>query len=306
MTTLVFIVWLILGASYIFLASVHIHRTSISRYELEKSKDSRLLRREHLIGGVALTISVLQSLTLIILAYVSAQLWSTWGLMVAIVVVLLAIVVRRLGFIKKKVHNLYEKYEPRLLRFVESVALLRWLGKNFLDEPQDLAIESAEHLLHLVSSAGHVLSVDQQDLIRRGLGWHSKEVKKVMTSVEDIVTVRRTELMGPLVLDDLHKTGHTRFPVVTTSINNVVGQVNIAHLLEVDGSKKSPTAQSIMTPLDVRLHGDTALPEALRQLIDHPSELGLIIDDEGKTIGLVTFSDIISALIGKNRGGVIQ
>lgn len=306
MTILVFTAWLVLVTSFIFLFAVHIRRTSMSHYEIEKRKDTKILRREQLIGGVALIISLTQSLLLVLLTLIGALLWDSWVLLILLLVLLFAASVRRIGFMKNQVQNVYDKYEPKLLRTVESIAFFRWAGKDFLLHQKDLTIESAEHLTHLVATAGHILSADQQDLIRRSLRWHSIEVKKVMTAAEDIVTVRRTELMGPLVLDDLHKTGHTRFPVISTSINNVVGQVNIAHLLEVDGSKKSPTAQSIMTSLDVRLHGDTKLPEALRQLIDHPSGLGLIIDDEGKTIGLVTFSDIVSALIGKYRGGVIQ
>lgn len=305
-TTLVFIAWLIIALTLVVVGAIRPRRSSHSQFELERREDTGTLRRERLLAGVTALLVLKEAGLLILLTFVSTLLWSVWGLVVALLTFVAALMLRRIRWVRRQATHLYERYEPQLLKVAESVSLFVWLGKDLLEPKKDQKLESTEQLVHLVQSAGQVLSSEQQDLIRRGLRWHTKEVKKVMTSVDDIVFVRRTELLGPLVLDDLHKTGHNRFPVISTNIDNVVGQINIANLLEVDSDKKSPTAALMMAPLDIRLHHDTPLPEALRQLIDHPSQLGLVIDDDSKTVGLVTLSDIMTALLGKNRGGVVQ
>lgn len=286
--------------------SIHPKRPLQSHFELERLGDDVALRRHGLLGGVSVLLDFIRGVLFVVTTMICLSLWPVVGAIVAIILLLVCMILSRIMFIHSRAMAIYESWEVKVLNIVESVALLKWLGNKNNTREVDQKIESVEHLLHLVKQSSSVLSTEQQELIRRGLRWHGKEVKKVMTVVDDIVTVRRTDLLGPLLLDDLHKSGHTRFPVITNGINNVVGQINIANLLEVDGSKKSPRAENIMTPVDVRLHEDVSLPEALRQLLEHPSQLGLVVDDDGKTVGLVALSDIITALLGKNRGGVIQ
>lgn len=305
MTTLVLIFWVIIAIGLVVVTSVKPRRTPHSHFELERLSNTSVLKRERLLGGVIVLINVKLTFLIILLTYTSVVMWSAWGMVVAAVTYLFSLMVGRLQFINRRTMKIYERYEPMLLDIVGAVAVLKWLGKNQLDPHRDQHLESTEHLLHLVESSGGVLSSEQQNLIRRGLRWHTMEVKKVMTAADEIVSVKKTELLGPLVLDDLHKSGHTRFPVVANGVDTVVGQINIANLFEIDGSKKTPTAAQVMMPLDIRLHHDTPLPEALRQLNDHPAQLGLVIDDQGKTVGLVTLSDVLNALLGKNRGGVV-
>lgn len=305
MTTLVFIFWVIIAIGLVVVTSVKPRRTTHSHFELERLGNTAALRRERLLGGAVVLVNIKLALLIILFTYTSVVLWSGWGIAIATVTYLFSLLLGRLQFINKRTMKMYERYEPTLLNIVEAVPLVTWLGKNQLDSRRDQHLESTEHLLHLVESSGAVLSSEQQDLIRRGLRWHTMEVKRVMTAADEIVTVKKTELLGPLVLDDLHKSGHTRFPVVGNGIDSVVGQINIANLFEIDCSKKTPTAAQVMIPLDIRLHHDTPLPEALRQLNDHPAQLGLVVDDHEKTVGLVTLSDILNALLGKNRGGVV-
>lgn len=305
MTTLVLIFWVIIAIGLVVVTSVKPRRTPHTHFELERLNNTSVLKRERLLGGVIVLVNVKLTLLIILLTYTSVVMWSAWGMVVAAVTYLFSLMVGRLQFINRRTMKIYERYEPMLLDIVGAVAVLKWLGKNQLDPHRDQHLESTEHLLHLVESSGGVLSSEQQNLIRRGLRWHTMEVKKVMTAADEIVSVKKTELLGPLVLDDLHKSGHTRFPVVANGVDTVVGQINIANLFEIDGSKKTPTAAQVMMPLDIRLHHDTPLPEALRQLNDHPAQLGLVIDDQGKTVGLVTLSDVLNALLGKNRGGVV-
>jgi len=298
MTTLLVIVWILLAFGLLLVTAMRPSRTKHSRYELERRGENGELRRERLLGGVTLLLWLTARLLIVLIATIALVLWQAWGVVEAVGLVVAVELLSRVRFSNRQAMRLYSSQEGRMITLVERVTLLRWLGRTQTEAYVDQKLESAEHLQHLIESAGHVLTPGQQKLLGRGLSWHTTEVASVMTPANKIVSVTRGELLGPLVLDDLHRTGHARFPVTHGGIDHIAGQVNIADLLEVDAGKKSPTAEKVMTPLAVRLPADTLLPAALEQLLDHPSQLGIVVDDDGKTIGLVSLRDVLEALVG--------
>lgn len=305
MTTLMVIVWTLLFACLVVVTAVRPHRTRHSRFELKRLGDEKILRRERLLGGVKSLLGFVFDVLVVIITALSIYLWQGWGPVFTVILLLCVMVLARQSFTSRYVMRLYAVKEPWLLDFVERFLALRYLSGH-QDNYSDQGIESPEHFVHLVESADHILTGEQKILIKRGLSWPSMEVLSVMTPVDEIISVAHSDLLGPLVLDDLHKSGHWRFPVTKGDIDKVIGLINIAELLEVDAARKSPTAERAMVSLDVRLHSDTLLPEALRQLMQHPSQLGLVVDKNGKTVGVISLGDVIGALVGKNRGKMVQ
>ena len=55
------------------------------------------------------------------------------------------------------------------------------------------------------------------------LSFDNEKVSSVMTPRNEIKTIKKSEILGPLVLDDLHKTGHSRFPVIDGDVDNSYG-----------------------------------------------------------------------------------
>jgi putative hemolysin len=126
-----------------------------------------------------------------------------------------------------------------------------------------------------------------------------------MTKRKDIVSVKHTELLGPLVLDDLHRSGYTRFPVMRGTIDTVTGILDISQLLDVTVTKRSETVEKSMTSEVLHVEADEPLPVALDLLQKSHQHMLIVVDSDGKTAGLVTLSDITGSLLGKNRGGVV-
>ena len=60
------------------------------------------------------------------------------------------------------------------------------------------------------------------------------KIDEIMTPRSMIESVPMNELLGPLVLDDLHKKGYSRFPVIDGDIDHVVGVLRIQDLLTID------------------------------------------------------------------------
>lgn len=298
METLLLIIWFLLALNLLVIVAMKPKRTRQSRFEMERLNAKTVLRREKLLGGVFILLWLKSGLLIVLLTYLGFLIWQGWGVFITVILLITVVMLSRMGIVKNQAMSLYNSQEERLLQAVEKIGFIKWLGHNTPDTTGEQHIESVEHLVHMVDSAGHVLSHEQKNLIKRGLRWHGIEVRKVMTPADEIVSIRRSELLGPLVLNDLHKSGHHLFPVVNGGIDEVIGQVDIANMLEVDANKKSQTAEQMMTPLKVRLHEDTPLPEALRQLRAHPNQLGLVINSEEKIVGLISLGDVLKALLG--------
>ncbi len=305
MTTLLVIIWVLLVAKLILLIAIQPQRTKRSWFELEHRHDDETIRRERLLGDLLALKDFICAILVAIVAVLAVVLWQWWGIVATLAILLLVAPLARLQPLHHVVARLYNPWEPRLLRLVERMPLLGWLLRSDHWIPHDQRLESTDHLLHLVESAGHVLTRDQQQLIGNGLGWHNATTGSVMTSRDNIVSVPHTELLGPLVLHDLHQTGFTIFPVIKKDIDHVIGVLNIADLLQVDKTKRSQMAEKAMIEGVSTITQDASLPDALDQLLTTRSPFIIVTGDDGSTAGLLTLGDVLGALLGKKRGEVV-
>jgi CBS domain containing-hemolysin-like protein len=305
MTTLLVIIWVVLVVMLTLLIVIKPQRTKHSWFELEHRHDDDVMRREKLLGDVMALRRFVDAVLVAIVAVIAVMLWQWWGVVAMFVVLLLMAPLARLRPLSHMAARLYNSQEERLLRLVERLPLLGWLLRSDHWVPHDQRLESTDHLIHLVELAGHIVTQDQQRLIKNGLGWHNATAGSVMTLRDDIVSVPYTELLGPLVLHDLHQTGYTIFPVVKKDIDHVVGVLDIVELLQVDKTKRSQTAEKAMLTEVPTIAIDATLPVALDLLLETHSPFLIVSADDGSTAGLLTLGDILVALLGKNRGEVV-
>jgi CBS domain-containing protein len=305
MTTLMVLIWVSVFLTLLVVLAFRPERTLRSWSELRRLGDRATLRREKLLGDVVALQRVVVGLLLIGLVLLGALYWQAVGIWLGIGAWLVAGGISRWKPLHHQAMNLYNYLEPNLLDFVEKFPFIGRLLRTEKYVQQDQKVESEEHLLHLVESSGHVLSSDQQDIISRGITWHNQLVSSIMTPVENIVSIKHTELLGPLVLDDLHQSDHYRFPVTKGSIDKIIGILDISNLLDVSVTKRSETAEKAMSSEVLKIDIDTLLPVALAMLQKSHANMLIVVNDEDKTLGLVTFADIITSLVGKNRGGVV-
>lgn len=297
MTTLLLVLWAIVVVMLVLVFAMRPQRSKHAVFELERLGGKDALRREKLIGDVLALRQFLIALLVLLVGIASVLLWQWGGVLVAVIIVLFVTPVSRLKFVQKYAKRIYEKYERNLFHFFDTTPVARWFISENRWVNHDQGIESVEHLLHLVEDAGHVLTPDQQHIIRKGMKWHTKTIGDVMTKRKDVVTVAKSDLLGPLLLNDLHKSGHSRFPVIQKDLDHVVGLINIEDHFEIDADRHSQTIEKTMTPLDIRLSQDVSLPDALKQLLGKPGQIILVMNDDSKTVGIVTLKDILDALL---------
>jgi len=161
-----------------------------------------------------------------------------------------------------------------------------------------LHIDSRQELQHLVAESDGVLTPEEKKLIVNSLSFNDQLVRNVMTPRDSITSIKKSEFLGPLALDDLHKAGYTRLPVISSDIDHIIGILHLEGLLALD-IKRSSTAEKAMEPKVFYIHQDQTLHHALTEFLSTRHYLLIVIDEARQTVGLLTLTDVIEALIGR-------
>lgn len=301
MALLCFIVFICL----VLVAGFMPRRTVMSSFELtrrkaEGNKDAAdTLRREHLLGGVLALQKVKVSLLLVVFVLLSVATFG-WllGVILSVIVALEYNAVARLGSISRQSQKIYERYEKPLLAFISRYPKVINFIQSALPPQPDGHLDSKQELEHLVKNAGTILSAEEKKRIINGLAFDTREVKEIMTPRGMIDSISKNEVLGPLVLDDLHKTGHSRFPVIDGDIDHVVGMLFIQDLLVIDSSRRSGTVEKAMEPRVFYIHEHQTLAHALAAFIRTRHHLFIVINEFRETVGVLSLEDVIEALLG--------
>lgn len=307
MTILLGILFALTIGGLIVAAAMRVHTTTLSQYELDRrarhgdSRAAEQLRRQRLAGGIE---GLLQAkrMVLVVLSFgLAAALYGWgWASLMTLLIIILHPAFSRLGPVARVGRRLYDRYEGVLLRYMEAAPWLAKLLRTHTGPAAKLQVGSRDELAHLIDQAGAHMSHDQQKLLLHSLKFDDRTVGEVMTPKGGIDTIDRRELLGPLVLDDLHKTGHSLFPVTDGGIDHVVGVLSITGFLSLD-SKRSLTAEKAMMPHVERIGEAASLRSALKLFMRSHQHLLIVENDEGDTVGVITLYDVVTALFGRSE-----
>jgi len=279
----------------------------MNMYELERrskkgdKQAKSALEREKMLGSVVslqkIVVAILQvtSFTFAELAF-----GMLFGIFVAFAIAFGCEMIAHLRFFRRLSRRIYSHIEPAILVFIKrNPFLFRVIsGAPRMGDYYDLRISSREELQHLVSESDSVLTSDEKKLIVHSLSFNDRLVSSIMTPREDITCIKKTEFLGPLMLDDLHKVGHSWLPVVDDDLDHVIGILNIKGLMTLD-SKKSMTAGKAMQSKAYYIREDQTLHYALVALLHTHHHLLIVVNEIRETVGILTLEDIIEALLGR-------
>jgi CBS domain containing-hemolysin-like protein len=250
-------------------------------------------------------IPLLESLRIVVVTLVGVLMVTTlvvgYGPLTGIVIgaagLLLSPLLQRWPIICEWADKLADISRPFALRAVHAIApALRWLRDRDLAN-DERKVYSTDELLDVLDRSGGVLSKDQMARLRANLAFDDKTVADVMTPRSMIDTADVKDSVGPLVLDDLHKTGHSRFPVIDGDIDHVVGMLYLHNLIDLKSGHK--TVKSAMNPKVYYIHQDKDLEHALHAFLRTHHHLFVVVNDYRETVGLLSLEDALETLLGK-------
>ena len=157
---------------------------------------------------------------------------------------------------------------------------------------------SQEELLLLVEEVQQEGSIDESEgeLLKNAIEFRDQVA-------EDILT-HRTDLEAVCVDTDKEEVARvftqsrfSRLLVYEENIDNIVGVLNIKDFYMNSGITDKPL-QEVMTP-PIFIHQSEKIRDLLNQLRAAKTQIAVVIDEYGGTLGIVTMEDILEELVGE-------
>jgi CBS domain containing-hemolysin-like protein len=290
----------------ILIAGMRPIRSGLSQFERNRRANNGdqmakdLIRRERLLNKVLSLQRLVIALLLVATSGLSIGAFGWFfGLIVVVIITIWYGALSRTTVIKSLSRRIYSKYESVILRFVERFpTIFKLIGSDSSsDDISSRTLDSREELEHLVSQSTGVLSREEKLIIEGGLSFGSKSVESVMIPRSAIDTINKSEFLGPLTLDDLHKTGHSRIPVIDGDIDHVIGILHLRGLLALD-IKRSVTAEKAMEAKVYYIRQNQNLQHALTAFIRTHHHMFIVVNEFRETVGMLTLEDVVEELLG--------
>lgn len=141
-----------------------------------------------------------------------------------------------------------------------------------------------------------ILAEEKQDMIQGVEELSETSVKEVMVPRIDVdfiaANITKDDLIKKIV-----ESGHSRFPIYTDSIDNVIGVLYVKDIIKCIANKQEIDLQKIIrkaffVPESKRI--DSLLREFKRRHL----HIAIAIDEYGGVSGIVTMEDIIEEIVG--------
>lgn len=228
---------------------------------------------------------------------------STHNFVVAIILALLWLFVVELlssqVWLVRQAERLSLQFEPQMLQAAQMLQpVLKLLADSrVLGGSASSAFYSKEELLEEVERDQDVLSKDEKLLIRQALHYQDVLVGDIMIPRSVVTTVPADDTIGPLLLDRLHKSGHSRFPVTDGDLDHVVGVLYMHDLVPLD--PKAKKVSEAMNAKVVYVHQDKTLDHVLEAFLRTKRHLFMVVNEFEEVMGVVSIEDVLETIIGR-------
>jgi CBS domain containing-hemolysin-like protein len=177
--------------------------------------------------------------------------------------------------------------------------ILRRVGIEPVEElPQGATARELDRIIETSYQQG-LLDRDTMRLLDRGLDFRGRTAGEAMVPRVDVITVHREEPLTRVV--ELQDTGHSRFPVIGASVDEVIGVVAIGDVVELEPADRATIAVGSLASQAVAVPTTLPLPVVLERLRVARRQLAIVVDEYGGFAGIVTLEDIAEELVGEIR-----
>ena len=150
-------------------------------------------------------------------------------------------------------------------------------------------------LVEDVSEAGR-MSADQAQLLQNAFRLPEKKVRDAMVPLAG-ATMLEYRMKPQQILDALQDSVHTRFPVYDGERTRVVGIVNAKDLFAIYATGGLVNLEDAMYEV-TWAPSDRSTADQLKEFRRARRQMGVVIDESGEAIGIITLEDIIEELVG--------
>ncbi|WP_066464982.1 hemolysin family protein [Sanguibacter suarezii] len=176
-------------------------------------------------------------------------------------------------------------------------AILRRLG---VEPKEELSgARSASELAALVRRSAQVGTLDSTmaRLITNAVELDELTAVDVMTDRMRLAVVSREDSANA-VIELARRTGHSRFPVIDDSRDDIVGLVHLRRAVAVPRERRGQVPVVALMDEAPRVPETVRLGPLLVELRSFGLQMAVVVDEYGGTSGVVTFEDVVEELVG--------
>lgn len=159
---------------------------------------------------------------------------------------------------------------------------------------------TAEELSALVRRSATLGALDQQTatLLTKTLALSQLTAADVMTPRPRMHIIDRNSSVADLISLAI-KTGHSRFPVVEDSSDDVIGVAHVKQAAAVPREKREDVPVTAIMVEAIRVPETQRLESLMVELRAKGLQLAIVVDEYGGTAGLATLEDLVEELVGE-------
>jgi CBS domain containing-hemolysin-like protein len=161
---------------------------------------------------------------------------------------------------------------------------------------------SAEDLAAIIGAGRRegVIEDFAHRLLTRAIVFGDCDASAVMVPRPDVVAAPADATVAEIE-DLIERTGHSRIPIHTGDLDDVIGFMHAKDLLDVDDEARDlPLDGALIRPLGV-VPEMAPLRTVLGEMRRTRHHLALVVDEYGGTAGIITLEDIVEELVGDIR-----
>ncbi|MCA9331183.1 CBS domain-containing protein [Candidatus Saccharibacteria bacterium] len=144
--------------------------------------------------------------------------------------------------------------------------------------------------------ADNRIEKSELDVAKHALTYGEKKVGDVMVPRRIVTMVSVSDSIGPVLMDELHKSGHSRFPVYDGKPENIVGTL---YLRELAVGREHGPVRDHMQKAVYYVHEDQSLHDAFQAILKTHHQLFIVVNSFEEYVGIITMEDVLETMIGK-------
>ena len=134
------------------------------------------------------------------------------------------------------------------------------------------------------------------EIALHALTFGDDKVAQHMIPRRAVKSVSADDPLGPIVMDELHASGHSRFPVYDGKKDNIAG---VLFLRDLISAKTGGTVRELMKPGVSYIHEEQSIYEALQAILKTHHQLYVVVNSYEEYVGIITIEDILETILGK-------
>lgn len=295
---------------------------SLSHDQIQEAKNSSDKRDVHITRMVLdpkrllATILILNNLVNIFIVTIST--FATWrvvgnkdagGVVIVVLTVCITILIIFFGEIVPKVyanHNSmrFARFTAPILAFADKLLRpISWLlmtlsnviEKNIERKGYNLSMDEINHALEI--TADKEVTDEEKGMLKGIVNFSTLSVKQVMKSRIDITAIDIETDFHDL-MDKVNKTGYSRIPIYTETIDKIEGILYIKDLLPHIDKTEDFKWQTLLRPAFF-VPESKKIDDLFKDFQEKQVHMAIIVDEYGGISGLTTLEDVIEEIVGE-------